>query len=256
MLITPLLGVLDDDPIREQLDAARTTYRDRVDKAKAKLLEAIEKRSNEAAAKGDLKGVKSIDAQKEQFELDGTLPTAPTLSAAATSYKSDVRAAADAFTRALKKGTEDYTKAKKIEHAEAIAAELAQFEADQAASRKPKATDPVNKKEPFQEGTVWSGTRFPRDGAPQRWEMKITARERTKVKGQISIRRIDGGVTTYAFQGTTKGPRIEFVTEKLGTFQQHFVGKFNGTDCSFEWDGMSDRGYPTKGTANLAPKNM
>jgi hypothetical protein len=51
-----------------------------------------------------------------------------------------------------------------------------------------------------------------------------------------------------------KGPKIEFVTEKVGSFQQHFVGTHRGADVVFDWDGMTDVGYPNTGTAKLAQK--
>jgi hypothetical protein len=84
--------------------------------------------------------------------------------------------------------------------------------------------------------------------------MQIVSRDTTKVKGRISITRTDGKKSSYAFQGTAKGLKIEFVTEKVGSFQQHFVGTHRGADVVFDWDGMTDVGYPNTGTAKLAQK--
>ena len=74
----------------------------------------------------------------------------------------------------------------------------------------------VNRKEPFQEGTRWTGTRHPSSGDGSTWVMTIESRKINKVSGRIAIKRPDGKTTSYLFQGTAKGPRIEFVTEKLG----------------------------------------
>jgi hypothetical protein len=254
MLAVPVFCATDDDPIKGQLDQARDAYNERVDRARSKLLDGIAKKADEAASKGDLKGVKTIGAQKDQFEADGTLPTAPQLVAAVSAYKTEVRAAADAFAKGLRKARDEYTKARKIDQAEGVEVELQQFEADQQAAKKQVLSTAVNRKEPFQPDTRWTGTRYPRTGAAQPWEMTIDSRVNNKVKGRISITRIDGKTSSYAFEGTARGPRIEFITEKSGSFQQHFVGKYSGNEVAFEWDGMTDKGYRDVGTAKLEQK--
>jgi hypothetical protein len=251
MLAAPVLLTAVDDPIKYQLDQARAVYNERLDKVRAKFLEAVAKKSDETAKRGDLKGVKVIEAGRDLFESDGTLPKAPQLSAVATTYKAELKTTTDAFLKTLRKARDDYTKAKKIEQADEIQAELDQFEMDQVAAKKQSQSTVVNRKEPFQEGTRWTGTRYPSVGAAQRWEMTIASRKINKVSGRIAIKRVDGKTTSYLFQGTAKGLRIEFVTEKLGGFQQHFAGKYNGNEVVFDWDGMTDKGYRDSGTAKL-----
>ena len=79
VLTAPVFWTAVDDPIKYQLDQARAAYDERLDKARTKFLEAIAKKSDDAAKRGDLKGVKGIEAGRDVFESDGTLPKAPQL---------------------------------------------------------------------------------------------------------------------------------------------------------------------------------
>lgn len=107
---------------------------------------------------------------------------------------------------------------------------------------------------PFEAATAWEGKRFATGGPTQAFGMRITSRDKDKIKGEIDITRADGKLSTYAFDGTVRGMNIQFKTEKSGFFQQTFTGKYDGKKVALTWNGTSEQGGSVSGTANLEPK--
>jgi hypothetical protein len=106
--------------LQEQLREADAAYASSRAAAAQSLLEAIDKRFNAAAEKGDLDAAKRLTAAREAFEKFSKLPTDQTLRTAAKSYELAMEKA-----RARRRATYDdvikaYTKAKDLESAEAV----------------------------------------------------------------------------------------------------------------------------------------
>jgi hypothetical protein len=127
LFFVPVMALAADDPIKAELDKARAKHTEDLDAAKTNLVAALDVKLREVAGKGDLDNAKEIKEQKELFEMEGTLPKSPMLARANRDYESGVRAAKRAMRKALEKAKGDYTKAVKLDQAEAMAAELKEF---------------------------------------------------------------------------------------------------------------------------------
>ena len=119
-----MLASAADDPVKADLDAARAKHAEVVEAAKVKLSASIESKLKEVAGKGDLEKAKEVKLQLESFEKEGVLPKSPIVSRAKADYETDVRVAKETLRKALEVAKGAYTKALKLEQAEAIAAEI------------------------------------------------------------------------------------------------------------------------------------
>ncbi len=142
----PALALAAGDPIQAELAKARSAYGQELDAAKTKLVASLEAKLQEFAGKGDLDKAKAVKSQKESFEKGGTLPTGAALANVKADYESDLLAAKVNLRKALEKAKESYTKAVKLDEAEALAKELKELAdtppakkgADAAAKAEPK----------------------------------------------------------------------------------------------------------------------
>lgn len=124
LVLAPALAA-DDDPIKADLDKVRTVHAEKVAAARTTFLAAFDAKLKEVAGKDDLDGAKAVKREKEAFEKDGKLPAAAPLTRDKKDYQDAVKAADDLLRKALEKAKTGYTKALKLEEAEAIAKELA-----------------------------------------------------------------------------------------------------------------------------------
>jgi hypothetical protein len=194
------------DPIKDELDAARIARSERIDAAKEAFLIAIDEKLKAVAENGNFKLAKEINAQKELFEKDGTLPKAAQLSRAKAAYELEQKAAIESLRKALEKAKKAYTQALKLDEAELVADELKEM-AEEIEAKRPvkKSTKSPIKEDVFQAGTVWKGE------LTQTWESKpvrtttvraeLTVVERTgnSFKARMDL---DGGNKVFEFDGT------------------------------------------------------
>lgn len=169
-LFVPAMAHADEDLIKAELDKARARYTESLEAAKGKLVVALDAKLKEVAGKGDLDAAKDLKSQKESFEKEGALPGSPFTARARADYDAGVRAAHDLLRKALEKAKTDYTKAIKLEQAEAVAAELKDFASAAPVPRGPApasktkrsaATEAEGKRKPvgpIAEGAVYAGS--------------------------------------------------------------------------------------------------
>jgi hypothetical protein len=253
----------DTDPIKVELDKARVVYTKRAEAAKEKLLLAIDNKLKEVAGKGDLDGVKDIKTQKDLFHKDGKLPSGAYLGRAKSDYDDDMRGARETLRKALEKAKIEYTKALKIEEADAIAAELKQLAAAMQADREsidsakglPKGAKPRSEEDQNQ-GT-WEGvlvTQTPRRSTHD-VILRVIERDGITFKGQLES---DNGQGLWHVEGTIKGSAVQFRLTKrvrgrddvVGV--QQFSGSIKGRIMNLAW---AIRGTTESGIVELKKRD-
>lgn len=116
--------VVGEDPVRANLDDARSTFRTEIDAARDEVLAALRKKEDDAKAAGDLKLVERIRAEADAFTSRGEVPTL----VATRAYDEAIRKARLKFEDAFKIARKAYTQAGKIEEAKAVDVELTEFQ--------------------------------------------------------------------------------------------------------------------------------
>lgn len=110
----------EPDAIRAELNKAKQTFTDTTTKAKTTLLAAFDDAIKTVAAAGDLDGVKAIQNDRKVFEESGKTPTSAKLGTAVGEYTRATKVARAALDKAYDQTVKEYTKALKIELAEAV----------------------------------------------------------------------------------------------------------------------------------------
>lgn len=110
-----------------QLDKAKRTYDDTIDKARLTLLDAFASATKAAMSSGSLDVVRALEKEREAFEFGGTVPTSPRLKAAGASYQTTTKAALAALDKAYEQEIRDLTKAGKLDAATALQKEQKEF---------------------------------------------------------------------------------------------------------------------------------
>jgi hypothetical protein len=123
----PSVTSLPADPILDALQAAKRDFQSTIKQAHAELLATIDKRANEAADKGDLEGFKRLN-NLEVVVLKVMLVPGDfkdtTIQGANAKFMRIAEAAFSKLQAAYQKAISDYTKARKIEEAETVKAEM------------------------------------------------------------------------------------------------------------------------------------
>ncbi len=161
------------DAIKATLDKARSAHGARIEAARTKLEKAIEAKIEEVAAKADLASLKKLEAVKNAFVQDRTLPTEALVAKARKDYDTEIFAANLALRKARETAKLDYTKARKIAEAEAVDAELR--------ASAPKVARPQVKEPP------------PNDKITGQWSIAIGDRTLEGEKVRTMNIRIDAG---------------------------------------------------------------
>lgn len=211
VFFVPALAFGEGDPIRAELDKARAKYAAGANTAKSRFVAAIEAKLKEVAGKGDLDAATQVKSQKDLFEKDGTLPKSPHLTRARSDYASEVRVGKEALRTAIEKAKDGYTKALKLDEAQALAAELKALAADAKVVAGPP--DDANAK--FAEGTVWKGTvKEKRGGADLTFDVVVTVTKRTgdAFKGTYDV---SDGKFVYLFEGSVVKDQVSYKFTKV-----------------------------------------
>jgi hypothetical protein len=266
IFLIPAVGFAADDPIKTELDDAQAKHAESLTAASTKLVAAMDAKLKDVAGKGDLDGATLVKTQKEQFEKDGTLPKAPQLIRARTSYESEVRAAREMLRKALEKAKDAYTKALKLDEAQALAAELKTLGAEIKGTVAEPADD-LNSK--FAEGSVWKGTcKEKRGNMDLTFDLAITIATR---KGQTFDGRyeVGDGKFVYLIEGALHKDQVTFKFTKVDKHPKEFpiknlIGVENkGTlkidpkskkptlTSSYTWRNMNNTGVNAEGTMTL-----
>ncbi len=113
--------------------------------------------------------------------------------------------------------------------------------------------------DPFPVGSVWEGTREFESPhrATQEWSLKITERNESQFKGEMTL-SVPQGTLTYSVTGdaqTTTGYAggFNFRSEKKGPFKQSFDGTFYGDEIKLRFSGTAFNGDSVSGKAVLIP---
>jgi hypothetical protein len=199
VFFVPAMALAADDPIKAELDKARAQYTPGLDAAKAKLVGAMDAKLKEVAGNGDLDKAKEVKSQKELFEKDGTIPKTPLLNDARRGYESEVRAAREALHKAIEKAKSEYTKALKLNEAEALAAELKALADGKGGAD--TTSEELNAK--FATASVWKGTAKEKKGNKEGttdYVVTVSKREGPAFEGMLEtfdgkyICKIEGAV--------------------------------------------------------------
>jgi hypothetical protein len=206
----------DGDPIKAEIDKARAVYTEKIEAAKTKLLAAIDAALKEAASKGDLRGVKDFKTQRDLFEKEGKLPGAAALNRAKSAYQAEIRDAETALRKALQRAQTDYTKALKIEEAEAVEKELEHLAKPSKPVVKPTSDSLVV-------GSTWTGSwiRIAPNRGSGDVRLKITERKGTDFKGDLET---DNGAGFWHVEGSVKGNEIALRYVKRVRGREDVVG--------------------------------
>ncbi|QJW96996.1 hypothetical protein [Frigoriglobus tundricola] len=237
VFFVPVITLAADDPIMAELDKARTKHTVSCDAAKTKLVTAMDAKLKEVAGKGDLDGATQIKAQKDQFEKDSTLPKAPQLTRAVMDYESEVRGAREALRKAIEKAKDGYTKALKLDEAQALATELKALGTD--AKGGVDTSDDLNTK--FAEGSVWKGIVKEKRGASD-----------LTVDIVVTVTKREGP----AFEGTYQGAEGKFIYEIEGAIMKDKVNfKFTKIQQPKDVKISNLIGLEQKGSIKLRPED-
>ncbi len=129
-----------------RLGQAKLVYVAVVDEAKKELLVALEKHVKDVAASGDLDGVRTVIAAKENLERNGTIPDSPILEKVTEPFLAIQSKAAEALVKSYEATIREYTKALKIDQATALQKEMRAFQAGEfvVTIPKPEVKGPVD----------------------------------------------------------------------------------------------------------------
>lgn len=136
LVILLAAGARAEDP-GMTLDKARQAYISATEKARMQLLDAFAAAAKTAMTSGNLDALKMIQAEKDEFEKNGKVPTSTRMKTAVATYQQATKLAAAAYEKALDNAVRELTKAGKIAEAEAAQEELKKF---RAAHAPPKPT--------------------------------------------------------------------------------------------------------------------
>ena len=115
----------EPDPIGEHLEQARTDYVEDTEKVRAGLLASLEQKETSARTSGNKSLVDRIKQEREAFELNDELPSV----VSNTSYRRGMAQARSRLTAAMRAALKEYLQARQDDRAEAVQAELEEFEA-------------------------------------------------------------------------------------------------------------------------------
>jgi hypothetical protein len=211
LFFVPAMALAADDPIKAELDKARAQYTAGLDAAKAKLVGAMDAKLKEVAGNGDLDKAKEVKSQKELFEKDGTIPKTSLLADARRGYESEARVAREALYKAIEKAKSEYTKALKLNEAEALAAELkALANANGVADN---TSEDLNAK--FATASVWKGTVKEKKGNNELTTdvvVTVSKREGPAFEGTYEV--FDGKFI-YRIEGSVVKDQVSFKFTKI-----------------------------------------
>ncbi len=112
------------DAIGKSVETARTRFETRIQEARARFVDAMEKRGEKLANSSDLEDLKRFRADKEAFLANGTLPSNPFVALEKRNYQNELDQAKSELKKALESARAAYARAGKIGEAEAIDSEL------------------------------------------------------------------------------------------------------------------------------------
>lgn len=264
VFFVPAIAFGDGDPIKAELDKARAKYAEGANTAKAKFVAAIESKLKEVAGKGDLDSATQVKSQKDLFEKDGTLPKSPHLARARSDYASELRVGKEVLRTALEKAKDGYTKALKLDEAQALAAELKTLSTD----AKVVAGTPDDANAKFAEGTVWKGTgKERRGGTESTFVILVTVTKRTgeAFKGTYDVSdgrfvyQLEGSVVkdqvSYKFTKVEKQPRDVVIRNLVGVEHKGSLRLDKAMRptlvTAYTWRNVNNSGIDAQGTVTL-----
>jgi len=142
LTITGFVQAQEPDAIRAELNKAKQTFVDTTDKAKATLLAEVDATIKTVAVTGDLDGVKAIQNERKVFEESGKTPMSGKLGTAVGGYARTTKQARAALDKAYDQAVKEYTKALKIELAEATRKEWKEEQTPMVVAKVPEKNPP------------------------------------------------------------------------------------------------------------------
>jgi hypothetical protein len=215
----------EPDAIRTELNKAKQTFADTTTKAKTALLAAFDDAIKTVAAGGDLDGVKVIQNERKVFEESGKTSTTAKMGTAVGEYTRATKQARTALDKAYDQAVKEYTKALKIESAEAVRSEWKESQAPMVVAKVPEKNLPP-KADPVPKGKWIAG----------RWEISYTPNRSKRAyiiaaDGSLVIERENGedlkfrirqkGGELFLDFSDDKVERLTFAGNRL--FIEHFA---------------------------------
>jgi hypothetical protein len=131
----------DKDLVRIEFDKSKTVHDEAIEKANKDFIAGFDSKIQEVAATGSLDGVKAIQAEKKQYEVDGKMPTSAAMKKLLIGYQTGIDNARKRMTAAYETAVSQYTKALQIDKAESINSEFEAFKKSSAVNANGKAAN-------------------------------------------------------------------------------------------------------------------
>ena len=206
----------DDDPVKTELDKAKSVYDGKLEKFRKDVLAKLDEREVAGRKKGDKKLIDRLAEEKEGFEKDNIVPASLT-PLGFQRQQNQMRSTLETVYRAAVK---KYTTGKKDDEAKAIQKEFDQFQEGFDA---------------LKAGTVWGGDmkvrRVSGKGGDYGVKITITDRQGSTFKGHTEV----SNGTKFRIEGTVVLDAVEYKDIDKG---HKYKGKLSGRELELQFEGF------------------
>lgn len=252
LMIVPLRAqgptAVPEDPVQARLGQAEARYDAEIEKQRAAVLDALDKKAASARSARDDAAVARITAEREAFDQKGELPR----SVSTTTYLRRTKEARAELAAAYRKAVRSYQEAGDSAKAAAIKQELVRLEGEEKVAA---AADP---RDPFPVGSTWTGTMVQTFQGDKRRHSNdavftVTGRTGATFAGRLDY---DNGEVVIEVKGKIIGNILKWSTtdakvRRGGIGRHEYEAKISGDRLEFSFTGSANDGRRTSGKGTL-----